>query len=120
MTAKKEDSKPKSINVMGVNYELEYVDNMIDADIDRRHELLGQIDYITRTIRLYTKNEKKTKGDGYTFHLVMHEMLHAIAVNAGITPLMGDDGERYIDIMGTVLADSLVRNGMVSTKWENL
>ena len=112
--------RPSKISVMGVNYDIEYVENMLDADIDRRRELLGQIDYNTRTIRLYTKNEKKPNGDGYTFHLLVHEMIHAISLNAGFNFLMGDEGEPIVDLLAIVLADTLVRNGMVSKEWGEL
>ena len=113
-------AKPDKISVMGVSYDIEYVSEMLDADIDRRRELLGQIDYNTRTIRLYSKNEKKPNGDGYTFHLLIHEMIHAIALNAGFNFLMGDEGEPIVDLFATVLADTLVRNDMVTKEWGEL
>ena len=112
--------RPNTVSVMGINYDVEYVDDLTKTDINGHRELLGQCDYMTRTIRLYVKNEKKRDSDGYTFHLLMHEMLHAIGWGSGLKCLMDSHGEDVINVLATILADTLVRNGMIKEEWELL
>ena len=45
--------RPKQVNILGLSHELIYVDKPSDVDIYKRESLWGQIDYWTRTIRIY-------------------------------------------------------------------
>jgi len=45
--------KPNKVNILGIEYSITYLDKPSDVDIYKRESLWGQIDYWTRTIRIY-------------------------------------------------------------------
>jgi len=44
-------------------------------------------------------------------------MMHGVATCANIECLSGDENEETLDTLATVLADTLVRNGMIKEEW---
>jgi len=114
-------TKPAEILIMGIPYEIRYVDTPEEADIDGHYKLLGQIDYMTRTIRVYDKNPEKKKTDGFPFYVLMHEILHGIGDAAGIDVLntkISKNAEKTVDLLANVLSDTLIRNDMLKDKWK--
>jgi len=108
----------QSINIMGINYIIKYVDNFRDVDIEgRRTDLLAQIEHMGRTIRILDDKKPKKKQEQYPFFLLIHEMMHGIASCANIECLTEDGSESILDTLATVLADTLLRNGMVKEEW---
>jgi len=65
---------PKKVNICGINYEITYVDKPSEVDIYKRESLWGQIDYWTRTIRIYD-NGQPVEG---IFETILHEVLHGL------------------------------------------
>lgn len=104
---------PDTINVLGKNYKITYVDKPSDVDIFKRNSLWGQIDPWTRTIRLYKGNEF-SKDE--VFQSLIHEIIHAIVSELYIHPLINDDKthkEEPIDLLALAFADILKRNKLV-------
>jgi hypothetical protein len=97
--------RPPSINILGKTYVVTYVANPADVDLHHRQSLWGQIDYWTRTIRIY---DNKTP-DADILQVLLHETLHGI-----VSELHMDDekvgDEDTVDILALALADVLVRN----------
>ena len=108
----------QSINIMGVTYTIDYVDNYRDVDIEgRRTDLLAQIEHMKRSIRIFSDGKDKDKQEDFPFFLLIHELVHGIASCANIECLTNDDSEPIIDTLATVLADTLLRNNMVREEW---
>ena len=104
--------KPDNVNIIGINYKITYVDNPVDVDIHRREALFGQIDYWTRTIRIY---DPGTRPPEDIFETIIHEVLHGIgnALNLGIN---SEDNHEVLDVLALALTDTLVRNKWVELK----
>ena len=108
----------KSINIMGVVYTIDYVNKLSDIDIEgRRTDLLAQIEHVKRSIRILDDGKNKGGQKKFPFFLLIHEMVHGMATCANIECLSGDENEEIVDTLATVLADTLVRNGMIKEEW---
>ena len=97
--------KPKFVNILGVEYYIEYVDKPSEVDIFKRQSLWGQIDYWTRTIRVYDNGRPAED----VWQTIFHEVLHGIQNALHIDKLKDD--EPTIDVLATSLVDTLFRNG---------
>jgi hypothetical protein len=99
--------KPDKINILGVDYSVTYVDKPSEVDIFHRHSYWGQVDYWTRSIRIFDKDVK----DEDLLHSIIHEVLHAV-INALKIHQIEDntDYEDIVDLLALGLADVLVRN----------
>jgi hypothetical protein len=64
-----------SVKIMGQVYNIQYMDKPSDVDVLQRRSLWGQIDFWTKTIRIYKKN--CCIKDIY--EVLMHEVLHGFA-----------------------------------------
>ncbi|KKL20623.1 hypothetical protein LCGC14_2453570 [marine sediment metagenome] len=96
--------KPDKVNIHGVIYTIEYFNKPSEVDIFKRDSLWGQIDYWTRTIRVYDNN-RNTQDIWKT---IMHEILHGIASDLNLKDL--DKNEDTIDMLARSLVDTLFRN----------
>jgi hypothetical protein len=101
--------KPKEVNILGIVYRVEYVDKPSDVDIFKRDSLWGQIDYWTRTIRIY--DHQRTVED--LWETVMHEVLHGIAYALKLKMLSDEANHDELGILSVALMDTLFRNGWV-------
>ena len=120
--AKKIDSKlPTSVNVGGIVYKIIYTDKSSDTDSEGRQSIWGQIDYWTRTIRVYKKD--RTEHD--IWHTIFHEIMHGISqqyqLNLEEKQISlnkdGDDNEStFIDVFSLLLFDTLTRNNFLKFK----
>ena len=97
----------KTINILGKQYKVKYVDNELEVDqLNKNKELIwGQIDYINKEIRILNKLSKEDK-----FETLLHEIAHGIYSGLFIDE---PDHKDFIQIW-TVLADTLVRNGFIN------
>jgi hypothetical protein len=98
---------PDSVNILGLTYSVEYVDNPADVDIWKRQSLWGQVDYWTRSIRIY-RNQLPPDDMWQT---LLHECLHVIAKALHLESLTNEDNHDDLDILALALADMLMRNG---------
>ncbi len=101
--------KPDQVDILGTMYSIEYVDKPSDVDIFKRKSFWGQIDYWTRTIRIYDKDWP----DKEVFQVLLHESLHGIKEALKLKCFDGDDGHEELDILAMALCDFLFRNGFI-------
>ena len=81
-----------------------------DVDIYKRESLWGQIDYWTRTIRVYAND--RTLED--IFETIIHEVIHGIEAELHLKAFKKDDGHNELSILAVALSDVLTRNGWVN------
>lgn len=99
-------NKPNKVNILGHEYTIEYKDNPADVDIHKRESLWGQIDYWTRTIRIY----EGIKPASDIWHSIMHEVLHGICHDLNLV-LEKKEHHDDLDVLALALTDVLFRNG---------
>jgi hypothetical protein len=105
--------KPTSVNIFGITYTITYVASPVDVDIYRRESLWGQIDFWTRTIRVYD-NGRQIED---IMETIIHEIIHAIAAELKLAlskPEQHDD----VMLLGIALTDTLYRNGWLKLSEE--
>lgn len=81
---------PRRIKILNTIYLVKYLDKPSDVDIHKRESLWGQIDFWTRTIRIYAKD--RTDTDICT--TILHEVFHGIAEELQISGMMGTGSEK--------------------------
>lgn len=108
--------KPKSVNILGVDYSIEYVDNPAEVDIYKRKSLWGQIDYWTRTIRVYD-NDRPAKD---IWDTILHEILHGIAEELNLKSFRDSDNHDELETISITLMDTLVRNSWLEIETEEI
>jgi hypothetical protein len=101
--------KPNSVNILGVEYSITYVDKPSEVDIFKRESAWGQIDYWTRTIRVYDDGKRPEED---VFQTVMHETLHGIS-EALRLDLHKEEHHDELDILALALTDVLFRNNWI-------
>ena len=102
--------KPKRINIMGIEYTVRYVEKPSDVDLYGRESLWGQVDYWTRTIRVYDKGDR---SDEDIWVSILHEILHAIGQQANLSMLKDKANHEQLDLLGSILVDVFFRNGWI-------
>ena len=102
--------KPTKVNILGVEYSITYVGSPTDVDIFKRDSCWGQIDYWTRTIRVYDGGNRPIED---VFQTVLHEVLHGIAESLKLK-LRDKDQHEDLDILALALTDVFFRNGWIS------
>jgi len=100
--------KPKTVNILGVEYSITYVDNPSEVDIYKRASLWGQTDFWTRTIRIYDNGRPEED----VFQTVLHEVLHGVA-EALKLELRKEERHDELDLIALALTDILFRNGWI-------
>ena len=101
--------KPDKVNILGVEYSITYVDNPSEVDIYKRESVWGQIDFWTRTIRIYDNGRRPED----VFHSVLHEILHGIAEGLKLE-LRKSERHDELDLLSLALTDVLFRNNWIS------
>jgi hypothetical protein len=104
--------RPDSVIILGITYKIEYVDKPSDVDIYKRDSMWGQIDYWTRSIRIYANGLSEED----TFSTVMHEVLHGVANAFKLKALQDDDNHDELDLLALALTDVLYRNRWIKTE----
>ena len=102
---KTKTNKPERVNILGIEYHIEYVDKPSEVDIHKRESLWGQIDYWTRTIRIYD-NSRSIEDIWQT---LMHEILHGIS-DALKLKLNEEELHNELDILSIAITDVFFRN----------
>jgi hypothetical protein len=100
--------KPEKVNILGVEYSITYVDKPSEVDIYKHESLWGQVDFWTRTIRIYDNGRPLED----IFQSVMHETLHAIAEELKLE-LRKNERHDELDLLALALTDVLFRNGWI-------
>ena len=99
--------KPTSVNILGCNYSIEYVDNPSNVDIYKRQSLWGQIDFWTRTIRIYDKDLSVED----VWQTLLHEIIHGICEQLHLRKFKDKDNHDDLDLLVLALMDVFFRNG---------
>lgn len=99
--------KPTAVNILGVVYAIQYVSNPAEVDLFRRESLWGQIDYWTRTIRVYDNGRPAAD----IWQTLLHEVLHAIASQLHLKAMSDASNHDELDIIALALTDVVTRNG---------
>lgn len=107
--------KPTSLNILGKVYSIQYVDKPSDVDIFKRDSLWGQVDYWTRSIRIY--DDGRNSED--LLHTLLHEIIHVLTFELKLASLIidkskGQHNEDDIDLLALGLADVLTRNNLLT------
>ena len=103
--------RPNNVNILGQNYSITYVDKPSEVDIFKRASYWGQIDFWTRSIRLF--DDKTTQTDESILHNLLHETIHGITNALKIDFGQANDDEVVTDLLALALADVLTRNGWI-------
>jgi hypothetical protein len=103
--------RPDSVEIFGLRYSITYCDKPSDVDIFRRDSLWGQIDYWTRTIRIY--DNKTTPED--IWDTLIHEVLHGIIRALKIKGKIEEEAshEDIVHLLALGLQDVMFRNGWI-------
>ncbi len=108
--------KPKSVNVLGIQYTIEYFDSPSEVDIYKRKSLWGQCDYWTRAIRIFDDGNRPLEDIWST---IFHEVLHAIeaALHLECFKINGAEIDD-LDLLALALADIFFRNEWIMISGE--
>lgn len=100
--------KPTSVNILGKEYSIKYVDNPAEVDLQKRSSLWGQIDFWERKIRIYDNG--RTYAD--LLHTLLHEILHGIETELNLKHWHSNDKDHHdeLDVVALALSDTLIRN----------
>lgn len=100
---------PYSVKIFDVMYSIEYVEKPSDVDIFKRESLWGQVDFWTRTIRIY-RNDRQASD---VWQTLWHEILHAVCTKLALEVESGklSDDEKAIDLLATGINSVLLDNG---------
>lgn len=98
---------PEKVNILGIEYSIEYVDKPSEVDIYKRVSLWGQIDAWTRTIRIYDKDRARED----VWETIVHEVLHAIDNHLHLKLFDDEDGHDSLGVLALALMDTFFRNG---------
>ena len=101
--------KPDKVIILGIEYKITYVDKPSDVDIFKRTSQWGQIDYWTRSIRIYDNGLALEEIWGS----LLHEVLHGIVEAFHIKVLEPDEAHDSLDLLALALTDVLFRNGWI-------
>ena len=110
--------KPNTVNILGINYRVEYVDKWDDMPVKAE----GAIESHKRLITLYD-NDQPFEDNEHTFLVLLHEALHAIDDSLNLKCFMptkcgcgkyhGEDGHKELGLVALALSDFLFRNGFI-------
>ena len=92
---------PTSVKIIDQIYSIEYVDNPSKVDIFNRKSLWGQIDFWTRTIRIY---RPEGHSDFEVWNTIIHEILHGIIDGLKIEEIQKlkyDEEEHIVHLLAT-------------------
>jgi hypothetical protein len=105
--------KPNSINILGKTYTVTYCDKVSDVDIYGRKSIWGQVDYWSRSIRVFAG-----LPEAEILQTIIHEVLHAISceLHLKIWNYDTDDGHDELDLVAMALADVMNRNNWLKDK----
>ena len=105
---------PKELWALGRRYQVRYVSDTKYIKDDDGDELVAQVSFWRRVIRvgLKTHGVRRTKED--IFLDMMHEMMHVIIEDdSAIKKIVGNHVEEFVTRFSKYLADILLRNGFV-------
>jgi DNA phosphorothioation-dependent restriction protein DptG len=77
------------------------------VDLQGRESCWGQVDYWTRTIRIY----KDKLRDVEVYKTLVHEIIHCVLDLMGAKKLSSN--EQFVEQLANILTDTFIRNGLL-------
>ena len=102
---------PKTVNILGIKYTIEYCDNPVEVDINKRESFWGQIDFWTRTIRIYRQDRPVED----IWQTLFHEIIHGLVERLHMKALQDNKDDDEVDLLAMGLTDVLIRNEWLKT-----
>ena len=99
--------KPNSINILGKEYSVTYVDKPSDVDVFKRSSLWGQVDPWTHSIRVYAP---EGFSDEEILETIIHEVLEVIGEKLRLESFSDHDNHDELQLVALALADTMIRN----------
>lgn len=106
------NNRPTTVVILGITYNITYTDKPSEVDIYKRESLWGQIDYWTRTIRVYD-NGRSVED---IWDTLLHEIIHGLAQELHLYALKDEDNHDELDVLALGLRDVLFRNGWLAVE----
>ena len=102
---------PSEVKILDVVYSIEYIEKPSDVDIFKRKSLWGQIDFWTRTIRIYDNGRQASD----VWQTIWHEVLHGLCEKLDVDSEKGklSENEKAVDLLATGINSVLIDNGWV-------
>ena len=102
--------RPTRVNVLGIEYSIEYKDKPSEVDFNERESCWGQLDHWKRSIRVYDAGGRSAVD---LLGVVMHELLHALEeeLHLGLFDWHDDKKHQAMDVLAKAVIDSFVRSG---------
>ena len=102
--------RPKSVKILGVNYDIEYTDisslnDGKEINDDSADVVVGDINFWRRKIRALDDPDKN-----YLLATLIHEILHAMGDVFNIDMLNDDDNHDDLDTLAFALGDFILNN----------
>ena len=109
---------PETVMIAGVPHKVEYCTRASEVDINKRESLWGQIDFWTKTIRIYTKDNPYAA----IFKVLLHEMIHGYGAEWDIKDLNpeSEDTETKTDLLANLFFDLFISNPWLINSMEEL
>jgi hypothetical protein len=100
--------KPSKINILGRDFDVNYLATPKDVDSDGKDDLLGQT--------LHNKSELRILGTLKQYdsaQTLLHEIIHVINedLKLGLYPKYGKNWENIVDLLAIGILDTFSRNG---------
>lgn len=95
---------PDHLVILGIPYRLVPCDDPVQADVYRRYPVFGQVDFASRTVRVYVGDRPAQD----VLRTVLHESLHAIMEQLHLPD--PDDGDDRLDCLALALVNLLQQN----------
>jgi hypothetical protein len=104
------NGKPESLNILGIPYSITYCDKLTDVTANNRvTDITGEIDYVTKKIRIYDNGNPIED----VWEIILHEVIHGIAESLRIKPLTNNECEDTVELLALALNDFLFRNDLI-------
>jgi len=102
--------KPESLNILGIPYKIRYCEKLTDVTGNSRiTSVVGEIDHVDKIISVYDNG----RSINDIWETILHEVIHGIAESLHIKPLVGEENEINVDLLGLALSDFLFRNDLI-------
>lgn len=104
--------RPETINIFGKTYSVTYCDRVVDVDINGERQLLGQIDYDTRSIRVFAKDRQLAD----VLDTLLHEVMHGVAIELKLKHFTDEEAHDDLDVLAMGLTCVLMQNEWIEVE----
>ncbi len=101
---------PKTIVLFSKRYRMQYCENPVDVDSQKRQSLWGEVDHWDNTMRIFIGNGVRDFTE--VMHTIVHECVHAIEAQLKLDENCCN--EHFIDLLSLGIVDLLKNNKIFS------